>query len=195
MSVSSAAPALGCPLSPFGAPGRASGMPVFLFPVPFKRHGQPFPAAFFPAYRSPSSSYLPGSPGLLHGPALCEDYPLPSSCPYPAGRSVCPDLLQQSGKKCAHRSWLQSSSPDSMGTYVLIRRYTMRHMRSLVLFLILMAVPFGAASADTGKDDGQKSSATASRPPLKGLRVASPAMCGSIPSIRQTTPCVPAAAA
>ena len=32
----------------------------------------------------------------------------------------------------------------------------MRHMRSLVLFLILMAVPFGAASADTGKDDGQK---------------------------------------
>ena len=48
----------------------------------------------------------------------------------------------------------------------------MRHMRSLVLFLILMAVPFGAASADTGKDDGQKIIRNGEQASIKG-----PASC------------------
>ena len=48
----------------------------------------------------------------------------------------------------------------------------MRHMRSLVLFLTLMAVPFGAASADTGKDDGQKIIRNGEQASIKG-----PASC------------------
>ncbi len=71
----------------------------------------------------------------------------------------------------------------------------MRHMRSLVLFLTLMAVPFGAASADTGKDDGQKIIRNGEQASIKGPASCFTGKCGSIPSIRQTTPCVPAAAA
>lgn len=48
----------------------------------------------------------------------------------------------------------------------------MRHMRFLVLFLTLMAVPFGAASADTGKDDGQKIIRNGEQASIKG-----PASC------------------